>query len=94
MLILKRILGVVLAGVGLVLAFLFSVVVFAVLAVAAAGVLGWVWWKTRALRREMAQAAAHPSSGVVIEATEVTEIVERPAIVHRPGHGDPAAPIR
>ncbi|MBP9712465.1 MAG: hypothetical protein KBD60_02085 [Sterolibacterium sp.] len=42
-----------LLGLGL----MFSFILFAVLAVVGVLVGGWFWWKTRALRRELAQAS-------------------------------------
>lgn len=36
---------------------MFSFILFAVLAVVGVLVGGWFWWKTRALRRELAQAS-------------------------------------
>ena len=42
------------AGAGIfVLALMFSVVLFAVVATVGLAVWGWVWWKTRDLRRQM-----------------------------------------
>lgn len=40
----------------LVLAFMFSLVALAVVAVGGLMLWGWLWWKTRALRKQMASA--------------------------------------
>jgi len=48
----------------LVLGFIFSVVVFAVIAALGLVVWGYLWWKTRELRREMHE---HVSGSQVIE---------------------------
>ena len=40
----------------LIAGFMFSVVALAVIAVVGLGIWGWLWWKTRALRRQMADA--------------------------------------
>lgn len=42
----------------LIAGFMFSVVALAVIAVVGLGIWGWLWWKTRALRRQMADAQA------------------------------------
>ncbi len=56
----------------LVLSLLFSVVIFSVLLVAGLVVGGYLWWRTRALRRQMRdvaerQAAMRPTAGRVID---------------------------
>ena len=54
---LKRVLGAVLA-LGFLAAALVFVSIFLAMAVGAAMVIGgWLWWRTRALRREMARTA-------------------------------------
>ncbi len=53
---LGRLLSLVVAGVLLVLALMFSVVVFAALALVALLAGAWFWWKTRDLRRQMKAA--------------------------------------
>ena len=68
MLVLQRFLAVVLAlglaAVGLV----FASVLLAVMMAAAVSVGGWLWWRTRHLRKAAAQAAtAPPPSGTVLE---------------------------
>lgn len=61
----------------LVLGFMFSVVILAVIAVLGVLGLGFLWWKTRAVRRairEQMAASAHRQSTVIEgEATVVTE---------------------
>jgi threonine/homoserine/homoserine lactone efflux protein len=49
-------------AVGLVLALAFSLVLFTVLLAAGVVFGGWFWWKTRALRKQLAtaHASAHP----------------------------------
>ncbi|MSQ60599.1 MAG: hypothetical protein EXR36_13400 [Betaproteobacteria bacterium] len=73
---LSRIVGIVTGTAVLVLAFVFSVVIFAIVLVAAVVILGYLWWKTRSLRRARRD--------VIIETTEYHEIhegaPERPAI--------------
>lgn len=68
MLFLQRFLAVVLAlglaAVGLV----FASILIAVMMAAAVSVGGWLWWRTRHLRKQAAQAAAAPPpSGTVLE---------------------------
>ena len=53
-------------------AFMLSLLVFAVVAVVALGVLGYFWWKTRELRRQMRE---HPPGGRVIEGEVIVETV-------------------
>lgn len=57
----------------LVAGLLFSVVLLAVVAIAGAVILGYFWWKTRALRKAMRENAA---GGVVIDG-EVIVVDER-----------------
>lgn len=59
---LQRILGIALGLVLFVLAFFFASVILAVAGGIALGVWAWLSWKTRKLRREMAQA-----QGAVVE---------------------------
>lgn len=64
-----------------VLAFMFSVVALAVVAVVGLGVAGWFWWKTRALRRQMREqgnmaSASRPQAngqGQIIEGEVIRE---------------------
>jgi hypothetical protein len=58
----QRIAGVALGLVLFALAFVFASVILAAAAVLALGVWGWLWWKTRELRKRAAQA-----EGTVIE---------------------------
>jgi hypothetical protein len=58
----QRIAGAALGLVLFALAFVFASVILAVAAVLALGVWGWLWWKTRDLRKRAAQA-----EGTVIE---------------------------
>ncbi|HEX6733935.1 MAG TPA: hypothetical protein VF096_03905 [Azonexus sp.] len=46
----------------LVLAFMFSLVALAVVAVGGTLFAGWLWWKTRALRKAMRDAAPAPAT--------------------------------
>ena len=59
---LTRLLGGLVALVTIAAAIVFSAVVLAVLAVVAAAALGWFWWKTRAVRRQLREAAARASA--------------------------------
>lgn len=70
---LTRILAALAGVILLVVGFMFSLVLLAVLAVAGLVGLGWFWWKTRALRKAMKQ---RPADGHVIEgeAIEVEDI--------------------
>ena len=61
---LARIVGVFVGAVALVLAFMFSVVALAVVSVIVLVVVGYLWWKTRDLRRQMRE---HPPGGRVID---------------------------
>ena len=99
---LQKVVGaVVMAGVFM-LALTFSVAFFAVLLTAGVAIWGWVWWKTRALRKAMraqmdAQAAARGARaegygpaggnrGLIIEG-EVIREVEVEEEVRRDGPG-------
>ncbi|MCX7173559.1 MAG: hypothetical protein NT159_06495 [Proteobacteria bacterium] len=61
---LGRLLAVVTGMILLVAAFMFSVVILAVIALAGLAAWGYFWWKTRKLRKAMRE---HPSGGVVID---------------------------
>jgi UPF0716 family protein affecting phage T7 exclusion len=61
---LTRILATVAGMILLVVGFMFSLVLLAVIAVAGLVALGWFWWKTRELRKTMKQ---HPADGHVID---------------------------
>lgn len=54
---LGRIVAFILTGVLIVLALMFSLVALAVAAVGGLLFAGWFWWKTRALRKAMREAA-------------------------------------
>lgn len=67
-----RILASIAGAAVLVLSLLFSVVVFSVLLVVGLVVVGYLWWRTRELRRRMRevaeqQAAVRPTGGRVID---------------------------
>lgn len=53
-----KIIAFLLSAAFLTLAFMFSLVALAVVAVLGVGLGGWLWWKTRSLRRQMRQAEA------------------------------------
>ncbi len=85
MLLFKRIVGVLLGAITLIVALLFSVLIFAVVLVVAAIAVGYLWWKTRALRRaakageighsgQFRNGGHGEHSGRTIEATEVYEV--------------------
>ncbi|KAB2926728.1 MAG: hypothetical protein F9K30_05850 [Dechloromonas sp.] len=62
----------------LILAFMFSIVALAVVAVGGSLFAGWLWWKTRALRKAMREAAptAARRDEQVIEGEFVREVVD------------------
>lgn len=64
--VLQRILGIALAIVLFIAAFIFASVIFAAAAMLALGVWGWLAWKTRDLRKAAAQSKAQ-TEGTVIE---------------------------
>lgn len=55
---LAKLIAFVLSAAFLVLAFMFSLVALAVVAVVGLALGGWLWWRTRQLRREINQAMA------------------------------------
>lgn len=59
---LQRVIGAALGVALFVSAFIFASVILAIAAAAALIIWGWLWWRTRAIRR-----AARESEGVVIE---------------------------
>lgn len=69
-----KLFALVLGAIFLVLAFMFSLVALAVVAVGGLMVWGWLWWKTRALRKQMQAAAAHDPQ--IIEGEFVRHQVE------------------
>lgn len=60
------------AAVLLVVAFMFSLLVFAILATGGLLVWGYLWWKTRDLRRQMRE---RPPGGRVIEGETIRDRV-------------------
>lgn len=58
-----RIVGAVIGAVGLVVALAFSAVAFVFLAAAAVVGGGWLWWKTRHVRKELRAAHANIRAG-------------------------------
>jgi hypothetical protein len=75
---LARILAFLLSGVFLVLAFMFSLIALAAVAVGVAVFAGWLWWKMRAIRKAMRAAqpgtygeTRKPASGDIIEGEAV-----------------------
>ncbi|EKE16864.1 MAG: hypothetical protein ACD_10C00758G0001 [uncultured bacterium] len=65
----------------LILAFMFSLIALAVVAVGGVMLWGWLWWKTRAIRKEMArQMHEQPSQaaqeGRIIEGEVIRETDE------------------
>ncbi len=71
-----KLLSLILGAAFLVLAFMFSLVALAVVAVGGLAVWGWLWWKTRAIRkqlREQAPMAAQADDGYIIEGEVVRE---------------------
>jgi Flp pilus assembly protein TadB len=73
-----RLLGFAGAVIAAILAFMFSLAALAVVAVVGALLGGWLWWKTRAVRRQMqdamqAQAQQRPPGGYIIEGEVVRE---------------------
>lgn len=78
-----RLLGFVGAIVVAVLAFMFSLAALAVVAVGVALLGGWLWWKTRAVRKQVReqmerQANLRPADGYIIEG-EVVRRDQQPA---------------
>jgi hypothetical protein len=71
-----RLLGFVGAIIAAVLAFMFSLAALAVVAVGGVLLGGWLWWKTRAVRKQAQaqmqhQAQQRPAHGYVIEGEAV-----------------------
>lgn len=58
-----KILSVLLGAIFLVLAFMFSIVALAVVAVGGTVFAGWLWWKTRALRKAMQESRIDQQTG-------------------------------
>ena len=79
-----RLLGFAGALIVAILAFMFSIAALVVVAVGGALLGGWLWWKTRAVRRQMQdamQAQQRPAGGHVIEGEAVRE--SEPVVVRR-----------
>ncbi len=74
---LVKALTLVLGAVVLVGAFMFSVLVFAAAAILGTMIGGYVWWKTRELRKQMRE---RPPGGNVIEGVVIREEVTRDKI--------------
>lgn len=53
---------------------MFSVLLFALVATAGAAVGGYLWWRTRGLRKDLRE---HPPGGVVIEGEVIREVQTR-----------------
>lgn len=72
---LAKVLAFILSAAFLTLAFMFSLVALAVVAVGGLMLGGWIWWKTRALRKQMQQMReAQPTrSDQVIEGEFIRE---------------------
>ena len=82
---LTRILAFILSAALLVAGLMFSLVFLAIAAVAGLALGGWLWWKTRALRRNMQnfndtlqQAARTPENGTIIEGEFAREADKTP----------------
>lgn len=73
---LQKVLGVVVAGAIFVVMLMFSLVAFAAVAAVGLVVWGWLWWKTRELRKQMraARAHPHPPGGLVLEGEVIREV--------------------
>jgi Flp pilus assembly protein TadB len=82
-----RVLGFVGAVIAAILAFMFSLAALAVVAVGGALLGGWLWWKTRAVRKQMQEQMQHqakqrPADGYIIEG-EVIREAEVPKVLRR-----------
>jgi O-antigen/teichoic acid export membrane protein len=68
---LGKLLTLVLGAAFLVLAFMFSLVALAVVAVGGTLLWGWLWWKTRAIRKQMREQGPgfppQPTEGYIID---------------------------
>lgn len=68
---LGKVLTLVLGAAFLVLAFMFSLVALAVVAVGGTMLWGWLWWKTRAIRKQMREQgpgfSPPPTEGHIID---------------------------
>jgi Flp pilus assembly protein TadB len=82
-----RLLGFIGAVIAAILAFMFSLAALAVVAVGATLLGGWLWWKTRAVRKQIQeqmdqQTQQRPLDGFVIEGEAVRE-TGVPAVLRR-----------
>jgi len=66
MTLLQRILGALLAVVLVVVGFVFAWVILVVAAALALVIWGWLWWRTRELRRAV-ERGVPPQTGVIVE---------------------------
>lgn len=71
---LQKIVGVVLAGAVFVVMLMFSVVAFAAVAAVGLVVWGWLWWKTRDLRKQMRATREQSRDGLVLEGEVIREV--------------------
>jgi len=62
----------------LLVVFTFSLLVFAVIATGAALAAGYLWWKTREVRKQMAMHKPS-ASGQIIEGEIISKVREQPA---------------
>ncbi|MGD2140112.1 MAG: hypothetical protein PVH25_06950 [Burkholderiales bacterium] len=67
---LGKVLGAIVGAIVLVIAFMFSVVALAVVSVIVLIVIGYLWWKTRDLRRRMRE---NPPGGRVIDGDAIQD---------------------
>ena len=67
---LGKVAGVIVGAIVLVIAFMFSVVALAVVSVIVLIIIGYLWWKTRDLRRQMRE---HPPGGRVIDGDTIRD---------------------
>lgn len=80
--VLAKLLAGVAGAVLLVVGFMFSVVVLAVAVVVGLGILGWFWWKTRALRRQIhEQMRENPPPGRAGRSSPAGHVIEGEAVV-------------
>jgi len=75
---LGKLLAFILSTALLVLAFMFSLAALAVVAVAGTLFAGWLWWKTRSLRKQMRAARAHSYQGGNVIEGEVIRTADIP----------------
>ncbi|THF64503.1 hypothetical protein E6C76_10565 [Pseudothauera nasutitermitis] len=77
----QKLVAVIVGGAMFVLALMFSVVLFAAVVAVGVVVWGWLWWKTRAVRRQMREMAGNApprpgqaDGGLVIEGEVIREV--------------------